>query len=336
MNGNTKLGDKDFNWIGGMEFYTERTERERFSTSFRRKLNQTQDRHYDIQAFSSFFQGELNLHKLFTPTIGLRYDIFAGNYRNKDAGQVPFKGSLKGLSHFSPKLGFRSTLVDNFDFRANVSNGFSLPSGDYSEEKYSNHTLKPIELWQYEVGFSYNDDKNLHIDLAGFILNSSNELVQNPNKPDEFMSAGKTKRMGVEADAKIIVTEGLLLKGNFTYTYTQIKEGENKGKALTQLSPIMFNLGAMYTTPIGLGADVLYRNVADYYTTGDNSAKGGGYNVVNMRVFYNFDKLFSTKGNVFFAVNNLFNTYYAETIFGTNLYSASPTRNFTLGVNYSF
>ena len=55
-----------------------------------------------------------------------------------------------------------------------------------------------------------------------------------------------------------------------------------------------------------------------------------------LKVFYNFDKLFSSKGNIFVGMNNLFNRHYAETIFGTNMYSASPTFNVTAGVNYSF
>lgn len=336
LNGNTKLANKNFDWIVGGEFYTEKTARQRFSTSFRRKLGQTQDRIYNIQSFSLYTQGELDLHKLFRPTIGLRFDIFDGSYANNDIGQAPFKGSLQGLYHFSPKLGFRSTLVENFDFRANVSNGFSLPSGDYSENKYGNRSLKSIELWQYELGFVYSNKQNLHFDITGFILNTSREILERPIGSGNYVNAGKTQRMGIEADAKVKIIEDLELKGTFTYTHTKITEGFiNTGKQLTQLPDIMFNLGATYTSPVGIGVNANFRKVADYFTDDENTFKAGGYNLANLKLFYNFYKS-SAKGNIFVAVNNLFNEYYAETVFGKTLFSASPTRNFSIGITYSF
>lgn len=332
LNGNTKLAEKDFDWITGLEFYTEETERQRYTATHRKRLKQNQDRVFDVQSFSVYAQGEWDLHKFFKPSVGLRFDIFGGKYENNDPGSKAFSHKIRSLSHLSPKLGFRSNLVNFLDFRANVSNGFSLPN---SNMKYDTD-LKPIELWQYEAGFSYNNNKNFSFDITGFILNSSREILERPVGSGEFVNAGKTRRSGIEADTKISPIEGLTFRGSFTYTDTEIRKGDNQGKALTQLPKTMFNLGAIYTSPIGLGADVNFRNVADYYTDDENLHKGGGYSLVNLKLFYNFDKLFSSKGNVFFAVNNLFNEYYAETIFGTNLYSASPTRNFTVGVNYSF
>ena len=98
----------------------------------------------------------------------------------------------------------------------------------------------------------------------------------------------------------------------------------------------MFNAGATYTSPIGLGADLQFRAISNYYTDDENTLRDGAYNVFNLKVFYNFDKLFSSRGNIFVGMNNLFNKHYAETIFGTNMYSASPTFNVTAGINYSF
>lgn len=332
LNGNTKLANKEFDWIAGVEFYNENTDTRRWATSFRKRGNQVQDRDISIRSFSTYAQGELNLHKLFRPSVGVRFDVFAGDYANNDAGSVATKNTIKGLSHFSPKLGFRSTLVDNLDFRANVSNGFSLPNDNM---KYGTD-LKPIQLWQYESGFTYNNEKNFYFDVTGFVLNTSKEIIERPIGSGEYVNGGRTRRVGVETDARVNVTEGLLLKGSLTYTQTKVLEGVYKDKELTHLPKTMFNLGATYTSPIGLGADVLFRNVSDYYTEEENTYKAGGYKIVNLKLFYNFDKKFSSKGNIFVSVNNLFNEHYAETIFGTNMYSASPTRNISVGINYSF
>lgn len=332
INGNTKLFNRNFDWTTGVEFFSEKTYTKRWNTSFKKRTSLAHDRYFDVQSFSVYAQSELDIHRFFRPSLGVRFDVFGGNYTNKDTGKIPVDGNINGISHFSPKLGFRSTLMNHLDFRANVSNGFSLPNSDM---KYGTN-LKPVELWQYETGFSFNNEKNIYVDVAGFVLTTSREILERPIGSGEFVNAGETRRMGVEADARIKITEGLSFRGSYTYTKTKIINGDNIGKSLTQLPSNIFNFGAIYTSPIGLGGDVMFRAVSDYYTDDANTYQDGGYKVVNLKVFYNFDKFFSTKGSVFLAVNNLFNEYYAETIFGTSLFSASPTRNFSVGLNYSF
>ena len=333
LNGNSKWGMKDFDWTAGVEFYAEKTDREEWNTSYRRRIDPILKGIYKIHSLSVYSQGELVLHRLFRPTIGFRFDTFGGDYQDKMMPNLP-KLKIQNLSHFSPKIGFRSTLLDNFDFRINVSNGFTLPRGDYKYKTDSK--LKPLQLWQYEAGLLYQND-NFHFDVTGFILDTSQEILERPPGSGKFINAGKTRRKGVEVDSKFRLKEYLTLNGSFTYTRGQIKEGENKGRYLTQLPETILNLGATYTSPIGLGADVMFRSVAHYYTTLDNDIKDGGYNIVNLKIFYNFDKLFSSKGNIFVSVNNLFDKLYSESVFGDwNPYSASPTRNVTFGVNYSF
>lgn len=336
LNGNNHIADKNFNWIAGFEFYNEDTNEERWNTSHRKKISQVRDRDYNVNSFSVYAQGEWDLHQLFKPSVGLRFDTFAGKFENNDPNAENFTKKFNGLSHFSPKLGFRSNLVGHLDFRTNVSNGFSLPDDDYSTLKYDKDAkVKPIQLWQYETGFSYNNDKNFSFDITGYIINSSREVYEDL-VTGELLNTGKTRRSGVEVGTKWSVAEGLILRGNFTYTDSKILEGDNVGNKVGRVPQTVLNLGVNYTSPIGLGADVDFRNNSDYYTSNNNAYKDGGYQLVNFRVFYNFDKLFSNKGNVFVAVNNLFNEKYAEIIFGKSTISAAPERNVSVGINYSF
>lgn len=330
INGRSRLVNKNFNWITGAEFYSDNTNVRRWKTFHTRRMNQTQDRDISIRSFSVYTQGEWDLHKLFRPTIGLRFDIYGGYFANNDPNRTSTRSKINGLSHFSPKLGFRSTLVDNFDFRANVSNGFALPGDDM---KYRTE-LKPIQLWQYETGISYNN-KNIFLDVTGFMINSSREILERPIGSGEFINAGSTKRMGIETEARIDIMEALSLRGAFTHIHTRIVEGNNQNKEIAGLPKNQLNLGAIYTSSVGLGADISFRSISDYYIDDANTYKDGAYNWVNLKLFYNFDNLLSNKGNVFLAINNLFNAYYTETIFD-NLYTASPTRNFSVGFNYSF
>lgn len=331
VNGNSQLSDKNFNWIVGAEFYSDNTNARRWATSYRKRNNQTQDRDIRVSSFSIYGQGELDLHRLFRPTIGLRFDTFGGYFKNNDPNKVSKQTDMKGLSHFSPKLGFVSTLVEDLDFRANVSNGFSLPADNM---KYGTE-LKPIQLWQYETGLTYNNKKNLFFDITGFIMNSSREILERPLGSGEYVNAGKTRRMGIETEARVNVTETFLLRGAYTHTHTKIVEGDNQDKEISGLPKNQLILGATYTSPIGLGADLNFRSISNYYIDDANTTKDGAYQLVNLKLFYNFDKLFSNKGNVFLAINNLFNEYYTETIFD-DLYTAAPERNVSVGINYSF
>lgn len=336
LNGNSKLGDKALDWTTGLEIYTEDTDRHRWKTNFRKREAKTEQRNFNIQSFSAFIQGEIEVHKLFRPSIGVRFDTYSGDFSNNDPGKTATSGKIENLSHFSPKLGFRSTLADGFDFRASASNGFTLPN---SALKYdSSADLDPAELWQYEVGFSYKNEM-LDFDIAGYILNSSKEIITLPGT-DELTNAGKTRRSGIEASLDMKITEGLTFSGTTAFSGTKIiKSSANEGKSLTGLPKSIVNLGLTYTSPIGLGADINVRNVGESYINGDNTKKYDGYSVTNTVFFYNFNKMFANKGRVFLAINNLFNEKYAGSMwegYGTINYAPAPTRNFSVGVNYSF
>jgi len=59
-------------------------------------------------------------------------------------------------------------------------------------------------------------------------------------------------------------------------------------------------------------------------------------------LFYNFAKTSAHKGQVFVEVNNIFNENYSTYVFDNGgpgdgqSYSASPLRNFSVGVSYNF
>lgn len=336
LNGNSHFADRDFNWITGFEFYNEDTHEERWNTSYRKKINQVRDRDYNINSFSAYAQGEWDVHQFFKPSVGIRFDTFAGRFNNDDPNVENFTKKFSGLSHFSPKLGFRSHLVQDFDFRVNVSNGFSLPDDDYSTLKYDkNARVRPVELWQYEAGFSYNNEKNFFFDITGYLVHSSREIYENL-VTGELLNTGKTRRSGIEVGTKWSVINGLILRGNFTYTDSKILVGDDVGNKVGRVPQTVLHLGVNYISPVGLGTDIGFRNNSDYYTSNNNDYKDGGYKLVNFKIFYNFDKLFLNKGNVFIAVNNLFNEKYAAVVFGKSTISAAPERNVSVGVNYSF
>lgn len=340
LNGNSSLAGVDVNWIAGLEFYSEQTQRYRWATVERVRQEQIQDRQFTIQSVSAYAQGEFNLSPYFRPSIGLRYDTYFGGFEANDPGQEAIDDQINGLYNVSPKVGVRSTLYEGLDLRASVSNGFSLPN---SALKYdADIDLGPIQLWQYEVGATYAPSNWLELDVAGFVLNSSNEIVENPPGSLEFFNAGQTRRSGVESKATITPLPGLRLAGTFSYIETEITDNpENnlEGKALTGIPQTIGTLDVSYVAQCGLGSRFRFRDVGSYFISPDNEASYEGYTVSHLSVFYNFNQRSANRGRVFLEVQNLFNARYAESVFGSvdaRSFAPAPLRNYSLGIQYSF
>jgi outer membrane cobalamin receptor len=340
LNGYNELSGISVNWIAGLEFYNEQTQRSRWATEDRVRQSQTQDRVFTIQSVSAYAQGEFDISPYFRPSVGLRYDTYFGSFEANDPGQESIDDQINGLYNVSPKVGVRSTVYEGLDLRASVSNGFSLPN---SALKYdADIDLGPIQLWQYEVGATYLPNHWLELDIAGFVLNSSNEIVENPPGSLEFFNAGQTRRTGVESKATLTPLPGLRVAGTFSYTETEITDNpENnlEGKALTGIPQTIGTLDISYVTPSGLGSRYRFRDVGSYFISPDNEASYEGYTVSHLSFFYNFNQQSSRKGRIFLEIQNLFNARYAESVFGSvdaRSFAPAPLRNYSLGIRYGF
>ncbi len=340
LNGNARLLGSSLNWIAGLEYYSEETDRMRWATSDRIRQRQTEDRLFTIQSVSAYAQGEWELSRYFRPSVGLRYDTYNGSFMANDPGQAAVSDDIDGLYNVSPKVGIRSTVYSGVDLRASVSNGFSLPN---SALKYTaGIDLGPVQLWQYEVGATYRPLEWLEVDAAGFVLNTTNEIVENPPGSLEFINAGKTQRTGIETKASISPVNGLSITGTFSYIETEILDNpENtlEGKGLVGIPQTITTLNLTYTLPMGIGANYRFRDVGEYFISNDNAASYEGYTVSHLAVFYNFNKQSANDGRLFFEIQNLFDARYAESVFGSvdaRSFAPAPPRNYSFGISYNF
>ena len=225
LNGKNNLANVKLDWVAGAEFYTETTDRKRWSTSERVRNEQILDRSFDVQTLSAYFQGVFDISKFFRPSIGLRYDTFSGSFNNNDPDIQPFKNEIDQLSNVTPKLGLRSSVAEGLDLRLSASNGFSLPN---STSKYEEETdLDPTQLWQYELGASYKGLDWLELDVVGFVLDTSNEILESPPGSGDFVNIGETRRTGIETEAIIKPSLSWRIRGTFSYTDTEVKENPN-------------------------------------------------------------------------------------------------------------
>ena len=343
LNGQNTIGSVGVNWIGGVEYFNELTDAEKWGTANRVRNNQREDRSYKLQSFSAFGQAEFDISPYFRPSIGLRYDVYDGSLELRDPNTVYENKSLNNLSHVSPKLGFRSTLFEGFDFKTNISNGFALPEGAIRYDR--NTDVDPSEIWQYEAGIEYAYNPFLSVNLTGFILNTTKEINETAPGSGEFINAGKTQRNGLELGVNAQPVKRLNIHGSFAYIKTEIKTNEDKalvGKELNSVPRTVTNISVDYTLNSGFGARVNVRDVGKYATGLENFFYYGGYTRADAMFFYNFAKTSTHKGQIFVEVNNIFDENYATYVFDNGgpadgqSYSASPLRNFSIGVSYNF
>lgn len=340
LNGKNKLAEVKLDWVAGAEFYTETTDRKRWSTSERVRNEQILDRVFDVQTLSAYLQGVFDINRYFKPSIGIRYDSFSGSFNNNDPGVQPFKNDIDQLSNVTPKFGLRSNPLEDLDIRLSVSNGFSLPN---STRKYEEDAdLDPTQLWQYELGANYALSDWLELDVVGFILDTSNEILESPPGSGDFLNIGKTRRTGIETEAIIKPSLSWKIVGTFSYTETEVLENPDDdliGRSVVNIPETIATLNVSYAFKNGLGSRFTIRDVGSYYTNAENTAGYDGYTVSDLTVFYNFNDLFANRGRLFVQVNNLFDSLYSEIVFGgvnSQIFTPAPTRNIMMGVKYNF
>ena len=343
LNGKNSIGSVEMNWLGGFEIFSELTDAKKWKTSNRVKDELNENRSYDLQSYSFFGQAEFDINPYFRPTIGLRFDTYNGNLELHDPNTSSIKKPLNNLSHLSPKFGFRSTLFNGFDFKTNISNGFSLPDGAIRYDRDAE--VDPSEVWQYEAGIEYSYKSLLNLNITGFILNTSKEVNETVPGSGIFVNSGKTQRRGLELGLNAQPVKRLNLIGSLAFTKTEIKRNEDKtleGNELNSVPRSIANISVDYTFETGFGARVSVRDVGKYATGLENFFYYKGYTRADAMVFYNFAGPYSYKGQFFIEVNNIFDENYSNYVFDNGgpgdgqSYSASPMRSFSVGVSYNF
>jgi outer membrane receptor protein involved in Fe transport len=340
LNGRSLLGTIDIDWIAGTEYYSESTDRKRWESSYRVRGDLYLDRQFDVQTASAFGQGEFNFSKYLRMSVGLRYDQYFGSFTNSDPDITQYTLDMSTLSNLSPKIGLKSTIAKGLDLRASISQGFTLPNSTLKYE--SDSGLDPSILWQYELGAKYISTNWLTVDVVGWMLNTTNEILESPSGSGDYVNIGETSRIGIESEVIVTPIRGLEIRGTYSYTDTEIKNNPDEsleGNEVTNVPKSIATFDVSYALKNGLGSRMLFRNVGPYFTNSENTGDYEGYSVSNFFLFYNFNQQSSNKGRVFLEIRNVFDSLYSEVVFGdpgSQMFTPAPTRNLMLGINYNF
>ena len=267
LNAHTSVFGAHSTWVLGTEYYNEEADVQRWNTVRRVRSPSTpgfdglprEDNEFDIKTLSLYGQLDMDISPRFRPTLGFRYDNFDGSRDNRLPGGI--KTDMNSYDHISPKLGVRSALNDAWELRASVANGFALPGGTAKYEPSVD--VDNVEIWQYEIGINGAPSPQWYLDLAAFIIETSDEILQ--ITPNVFENAGKTRRTGLEGEVRYFPASmaNFEIFTAFGIYDSEVKENPgNTGRQRSQRSARhMANVGLRYAPPVGWGGSLQLRSL---------------------------------------------------------------------------
>src|SRR5699024_11763585 len=78
LNGRGSVGTIGIDWVAGVEYYDEKTDRKRWDTDERVRQEQTEKRSFTIESVSAYAEGGFNFSRYLRPSLGLHCDILYG------------------------------------------------------------------------------------------------------------------------------------------------------------------------------------------------------------------------------------------------------------------
>lgn len=329
------LGNLPFDAVGGVEYYNESTDLHRWNTFNRVREDKFVDRSYNIGTLSEFAQVNMELTQYFRPLLGMRLDQFFGENENK---LTKVTSDINDYFGFSPKAGFSSLIIEPLDFRFSYSRSFKLPN---SESKYQKEqAVDPTLIRQLETGLNLKVKDIATADLAAYILETDNEIQQNPDDAakEVYINIGKTRRMGIEFDTKVTPLEGLEISGHVGGFKSEIIKNVDKtmeGKMIPNAPELIAGAGVRYTSPIGLGLGLKYRKVGEFMLDDMNEYSYDGYDLLSGDIFYTINGSNDNKYHLFLSVENIADEHYSQAIwegYGTLNYAVGSPRTVSGGV----
>ena len=300
--------------------------------------------------YALFAEDEINLSDNWNLTAGLRY--------NKDENYG---------SNWNPRVYSVWNIDDNFTLKGGYSTGFATPQLRQVVHDWGQSTggagkkgkkgvilgepnLKPEKSDNFEVGFGYTNDYGIDASATAFYTKYKDKTqsyylcndeskkqrcrVEGSNKKFDFVqkwqNVGEADLKGLELSFKTPLFNDFLLSSNYSWTKTEQKSGENKGRALNRTPKQKFNtqLDWNLTQQLDLWTKVAYYGVE---TTTDRSGKKieyPGYTFWDVGTSFQINQ----NAKIYGGVYNLFDKDVSNDDFGKTL----EGRRYFVGTEVNF
>ncbi|MCB7481081.1 TonB-dependent receptor family protein [Christiangramia sediminis] len=344
----------EFYETGTFENLYEKVEERKSIQGDRLSLNE-QNRNY----INVFAQMNMELTSRLLLEAGLNFNSTAYDLEDRfNSGTNDQSGDYSFDPVLSPRLGLSYEAFQGKNFYASASHGFSTPTvaETLTPEGLINTDLKTETGWNYEIGFKGNWLNNkLYTELNLYSIQIRNLLVARRVGQDQYVgvNAGKADHNGIEFTSayQTRVSESLQLKlflnSNFNFFEFDkfVDQGENySGNTIPGVPEHMVSPGV----EIGLKeftANVNFQAFGKMALNDDNSGYTDPYELLNLKLNYNWDISQSLDLEFNFGINNILNEQYAASIvtnavgFGGSApryyYPGNP-RNYFGGLSFDF
>ena len=241
---------------------------------------------------------------------------------------------------FSGNVGLSYVFENGFTPYLSYTESFQPATGTAIS---ATRSFKPTEGRQYEAGLKYQPPGTRALFTAAvYDLRQKNVQVTEGLVTTQ---QGEVQVRGLELEATADVTDNLKLVGSYSYTDTEVLEGNtlSTGKRMQQIPRNQASLWGDYTwhagvlDGFGVGAGVRY--VGDTYGDAANTYLGhvGSNTVYDASVHYDLGRLSNSLKGASLAVDakNIFNKEYLSTCDGSWCYYGDE-RNVVASVNYKW
>ncbi len=310
----------------------------------------------DRYSWALFAEDELTLTNDFALTAGLRMDKdenFGTHWTPRVYGvwHLADEWTLKG----GVSTGYRSP-----DLRqATATWGQGTGGGRYDAVIYGNPDLKPEKSVTEEIGIIWDNRDNLTASLTIYNTDFKDKITEvrrcdsrsdkapgmrdctladgvgNSGDPYDFVSdrtnVDKANMRGVEVTANWIISPEWNLAANYTFTDTEQKSGDFKGKPLNKQPRHMANATLNWeTTPeMETWARINFRGKTSEYLSRTSMSKSTpSYAFVDVGTSYSLTKQLNLIGGVY----NVFDRRIERDNYGSTL----EGRRYNIGLNYNF
>lgn len=257
----------------------------------------------------AFIQNEFVVGNLGV-TAGLRYDAITYSYEDYI---TPTTDTTATYSRLVPKLGISYRLAPLANFYANLGGGVEVPAGNETDPPAVigstvpttaiNPLLKPVVSTTYEVGIKgvMNESSELlrsfQYDVAAFFISVQNDVIPY-NGGDFYLTAGETRRIGLEVGAMATANNGLTLATSIAMMSTKYvnyvldsgyistslagRTTSYSGNQQSGIPSFSATVRLRYDLPVipGLYAEVESRSMGSYYADDANTISVEGWTVL--------------------------------------------------------
>ena len=298
--------------------------------------------------YALFAEDEIKIFDNWSITAGLRY--------NKDENYG---------SNWNPRVYSVWNIDDNFTLKGGYSTGFATPqlrqvvsdwgqvTGGYAYNGVvlGNPALKPEKSDNFEIGLGYTNDYGIDASATAFYTKYKDKIqsyyicdsrkiantkcfYKNFSKEFDFIqgreNVDKADLKGIELSFKTPLFTDFLLSSNYSWTKTEQKSGNNKGKPLNRTPKQKFNtqLDWYVTQEWDLWTKVAYYGVESTTDRSGKKIEYPGYTFWDVGASFHINK----NAKIYGGVYNLFDKDVSNADFGKTL----EGRRYFVGTEINF